>query len=84
MNLSQARTRAVLDYSLNIPRIKKSSKWMIKYLSANGMSSSKIILDENGKEDKKRSKRVDFKVKPRKKNSFQSNRKIAETKKAFK
>lgn len=61
MQLSQDRTRSVLEYSLNIKSIAESKDWVRKYLTANGLSSSKLIL-VNGKEDKERSRRVEFRV----------------------
>mgnify|MGYP000011482828 CR=1 FL=1 len=63
MSLSQARTRAVLEYSLGLPKIEYLTPWMFKTVSANGLSSSHPILDQAGNEDKRRSKRVDFKIK---------------------
>jgi len=63
MKLSQDRTRAVLDYSINLESLKYLTPWMIKNVSANGLSSARLIVDGVGIEDKERSKRVDFKVK---------------------
>ena len=60
MTLSQARTRTVLNYSLNLPEIQYLTPWMIKTVSANGLSSARLVTDENGREDKRLSKRVEF------------------------
>lgn len=60
MALSQARTRTVLNYSLNLPEIQYLTPWMIKTVSANGLSSARLVTDENGREDKRLSKRVEF------------------------
>lgn len=62
MNLSQARTRSVLQYILNMPTIRTDKQWLMKYLTANGLSSSRPILDHNGKENSKRSRRVEFRI----------------------
>lgn len=64
MNLSQQRTQSVLNYwiyntSANIEKI----SWLKKYVEASGRSSSHLVYDSNRKEDKKKSRRVEFKVK---------------------
>lgn len=63
MELSQNRTRSVLEYVLSLPNEQVSSEkdWLKKYLTANGLSSSKIIL-VSGDEDKDASRRVEFRV----------------------
>lgn len=63
MELSQNRTRSVLDYVLSIPdeRVQSQKDWLKRYLTANGLSSSKLIFS-NGKEDKDASRRVEFRV----------------------
>lgn len=61
MQLSQDRTRSVLEYSLSLQSIFDNRDWVKKYLTANGLSSSKLIII-NGKEDKERSRRVEFRV----------------------
>lgn len=63
MSLSQARTRSVLEYSLAISYIQELTPWMIKTVSANGMSSARLIHNTNGDEDKRLSKRVEFRIK---------------------
>ena len=65
MDLSQQRTRAVLNYSLNMEHedIQNNTDWMLKTVSANGLSSARPILNEQGEEDKRLSRRVDFRVK---------------------
>ena len=66
MELSQDRTRSVLEYVLQIPLIKKDKKvqdWLTRYLTANGLSSSQLITDSNdGKEIREESRRVEFRV----------------------
>ena len=64
MKLSQGRTRSVLEYVLQIPSIRQSQKiqdWLKLHLTANGLSSSKLIA-RNGVENKKESRRVEFRV----------------------
>ena len=60
MNLSQDRTRKVLEYVLNNKKL-NSKEWAKTKLTANGLSSSKPIL-KNGIEDKEKSRRVEFRV----------------------
>lgn len=61
MQLSQDRTRSVLEYSLSLRPIAANRDWVQSNLTANGLSSSKLIMS-NGKEDKERSRRVEFRV----------------------
>jgi outer membrane protein OmpA-like peptidoglycan-associated protein len=69
MDLSQARTRAVLDYSLNIPSVGEFSPWMIKTVGAHGLSSARLIY-RDGKEDPERSRRVEFTIKTKTKEAM--------------
>lgn len=63
MELSQDRTRNVLDYVLSYTDLDSSlMEWTRAHLTANGLSSSKVIRDENGSENKLLSKRVEFRV----------------------
>jgi outer membrane protein OmpA-like peptidoglycan-associated protein len=61
MALSQARTRSVLQYVLNLFEVTNKEKWLKKHLTANGLSSSRLI-EPNGIEDKEASRRVEFRV----------------------
>jgi len=61
MALSQARTRSVLHYVLMLPEIDKDRDWLKKDLTANGLSSSKLILVGN-REDHEESRRVEFRI----------------------
>jgi outer membrane protein OmpA-like peptidoglycan-associated protein len=63
MELSQDRTRSVLEYVLTLPNLDGNKDWIKKLLTANGLSSSKIVADSTGKEDKEKSRRVEFRVK---------------------
>ena len=61
MRLSQDRARNVLNASLDL--VKGPEKvWLIKHLTANGLSSSKLVKNENNLEDKAASRRVEFRV----------------------
>ena len=57
LELSQNRAREVAGYSLN--QLNKSDEvWLRKFLTSNGLSSSKLVLTSNGSEDRGRSRRV--------------------------
>lgn len=67
MDLSQQRTRQVLEYIYNLPNTDNIPKNMYKnfiknYVTANGLSSSHLIYNKNGKENIKASQRVEFKI----------------------
>lgn len=62
MELSQARTRAVLKYALRLPKLAESEAWLRERLTANGLSSSKPILKVGGEVDEGASQRVEFRV----------------------
>ena len=71
MELSQDRTRSVLEYVISLKKdaIQKDQAWILSKLTANGLSSSKL-LDSDGKliaqsgnkEDPSKSRRVEFRV----------------------
>lgn len=62
MALSQDRTRSVLEYVYLLPSVANEKQWLKKNLTANGLSSSKPIVNGNG-EEKEKSRRVEFRVK---------------------
>ena len=64
MKLSQDRSRNVLRYVLEIrqPEITRNKEWIKKHLTANGLSSSKLIFDSGGNQNKEESRRVEFRV----------------------
>ncbi len=62
MELSQGRTTAVLQYLYNMTTVSIHRPWIKNIFSAVGYSSAHPILDEKGKEDVERSRRVAFKV----------------------
>lgn len=62
MALSQERTRNTLEYLMSLPVSKKHTAFLIENLTANGLSHSHVILRSDGTEDKKASRRVEFKI----------------------
>lgn len=63
MELSQSRTRAILNYAMTMPELAPYRGLMKEKLTANGLSSSHLVI-ENGKENKEKSRRIEFKVVP--------------------
>lgn len=63
MELSQDRTRKVLEYVISISPAKK--KWLMQTMTANGLSSSQIITNQDGIEDRESSRRVEFEIQTR-------------------
>jgi len=65
MELSQGRTRSVLEYVFMIPEITiidGAKEWLKVHLTANGLSSSKLILYLDNTENRHESRRVEFRV----------------------
>jgi outer membrane protein OmpA-like peptidoglycan-associated protein len=62
MALSQARTRTTLDFLLKHPQLVSQKDWLQGHLTANGLSSSKLIHNDQGQEDEIRSRRVEFRL----------------------
>jgi outer membrane protein OmpA-like peptidoglycan-associated protein len=62
MQLSQSRTRTVLEHVLGLQKVASQEAWLKSHLTANGLSSSKLII-RDGREDVKASQRVEFRVK---------------------
>jgi len=63
MALSQNRTRSVLKYCLSVLSNVEQQSWTKRYITANGLSSSRLIFNDKGKEDKQKSRRVEFRTK---------------------
>ena len=63
MELSQDRTRKVLEYILSQIKDEQLLHWTKSKLTANGLSSSHLIYNPNQTENKERSRRVEFKIK---------------------
>ena len=71
MELSQDRTRSALKYVLHIPKrvVRDNLEWIQDRMTANGLSFSRLLdrdgrlIKESGKsEDKRRSRRVEFRI----------------------
>lgn len=62
MGLSQARTRSTLEFLLELSEVQAEKVWLKEHMTANGLSSSKPLLLENGAEDSERSRRVEFRL----------------------
>lgn len=63
MQLSQNRTRSVLNYSYFLPSLSQEQQsWIKSSFAAVGLASSKLRLNGDGTEDKERSRRVSFRV----------------------
>lgn len=62
MGLSQERTRSVLQYCYDTITIEEYSFLIKKFVTANGLSSSKTIFDNDGSENKALSRRVEFRT----------------------
>lgn len=63
MSLSQNRTRAVLSYCVGLIKEPEVIEWAQRYITANGLSSSRLILNSDGTENKQQSRRVEFRTK---------------------
>ena len=61
MELSQDRTRSVLQYCFSL-MTDEDVMWLKGLVTANGLSSSHPILTGDGEEDKELSRRVEFRV----------------------
>ena len=62
MELSQSRTRSVLRYALSRPSVVGDQDWLRSHVTANGLSSSKLIVRSDGSENAEGSQRVEFRV----------------------
>lgn len=62
MQLSQERTRSVLNYVYFLDSVRGQRDWIRKNVAAVGFSSSQLIVNGDGVEDRERSRRVTFRV----------------------
>jgi len=63
MTLSQGRAKSVLEFVYGISDDSQGDQaWMRQHISAVGLSSSKLVLDADGLEDKIKSRRVTFRI----------------------
>lgn len=60
MALSQQRTLSVLNYCYNLIDDELQKEWMLKRITANGMSESHVINNSDGTENDTLSRRVEF------------------------
>lgn len=61
MELSQARTRSVLEYTITLPQVSGQRDWLITKITANGLSYSQRVI-ENNVENPNKSRRVEFRI----------------------
>lgn len=71
MQLSQDRSRNVLEYCEGLVS-EEQRQWMRQYVTANGLSYSHLIKDNNGCEDENKSRRVEFRILTNSEESMQS------------
>lgn len=62
MDLSQKRTRSTLAFVLGLDEVHSNKDWLKSHLTANGLSSAKVIRNADGSENEERSRRVEFRV----------------------
>jgi outer membrane protein OmpA-like peptidoglycan-associated protein len=62
MELSQSRTRSTLRFVLGLPRVQDNLEWLKHNMTANGLSSSKPVLNDNKTENSNKSQRVEFRI----------------------
>lgn len=62
MELSQSRTRAIVNFALSMPELQAYHELIKDKLTANGLSSSRTIKKEDGSEDAEASRRIQFRV----------------------
>jgi outer membrane protein OmpA-like peptidoglycan-associated protein len=62
MALSQERTRSTLGFLIDLQAVAHEKNWLRARMTANGLSSSQLIFQEDGAEDEERSRRVEFVV----------------------
>lgn len=63
MELSQKRTRSTLEYILTLPEMLPHDQWLRRFLTANGLSSSRPILRPGDQGiDEEASQRVEFRI----------------------
>ena len=62
MQLSHARTFSVLEFTLGLRSVEEHYQWIQPKLTANGLSSSRVIRGADGEEDRASSRRVEFRI----------------------
>lgn len=62
MALSQTRTREILKFLLRLPNLEEHFDWAKDHITANGLSSSRLIYNADGTENEEESRRVEFRL----------------------
>ncbi len=62
MELSQGRTRSVLNHVYNMDSVAAYRSWIKQHIAAVGFSSSRLVFDRDGLEHQGKSRRVSFRV----------------------
>lgn len=62
MELSHQRTQAILEFVMALPEAAEYREWAKGRITASGLSSSRVIRDATGREDARRSRRVEFRL----------------------
>ena len=62
MDLSQRRTRSVLNFVYTLDEISGYQDWVKRHFAAVGFSSARPVLTDSGQEDLDKSRRVSFRV----------------------
>jgi outer membrane protein OmpA-like peptidoglycan-associated protein len=76
LKLSQQRAKAVLEFCINRTEVIDKFDWLTSVFRANGLSSSKLIYDQYGNEDKISSRRVEFRVMTKAREALQELEKL--------
>lgn len=75
MKLSQDRSRSVFQYCESLTP-DEDKEWVHERVTANGLSSSHLILHPDGTENKEKSRRVEFRIMPTSEASLKNIRDI--------
>ncbi len=62
VELSQQRALSTLKYCYQLGSVKDKREWLQKMLRANGLAFAQRIFNEDGSENAKKSRRVEFKI----------------------
>lgn len=79
IDLSQERTNNVLAYVMRLDSTQDNRGWIEARITANGLSHSRPILDEEGNPDWQRSRRVDFRLRTDAEEQIRELLEVAET-----
>lgn len=62
IGLSQERTRSVMQFLFGTPVASKNEKWLIRHMTANGLSSSNPVFNPDNTLNRPSSRRVEFRL----------------------